>query len=125
MVPGNPWQRGKVSPAPFPCVIFVSPVAARGGAVSGPGCRRFIFPGEGFWGVQLRVPVNLAGKVGQQKGQDTPDRFLDACCSQSIRPPRKIADFPGELPIQTLFAKVPIYEPYGKVNERAYRGKLY
>jgi hypothetical protein len=33
-------------------------------------------------------------------------------------------NFSGEFPIQALFAKVPIYKPYGKISGRAYSGKL-
>jgi hypothetical protein len=32
--------------------------------------------------------------------------------------------FPGGFPTQTPVARVPIYEPYGNISERAYSGKL-
>jgi hypothetical protein len=55
------------------------PFAGRGGAVCGPVRRRFIFP-EGRLRRLLGVPVPLAGKVGQEKRDGTPYRFLNACC---------------------------------------------
>ena len=43
-----------------------APFAGRGGAVSGPQRRSFIFPGGRFW-----LPVPPAGEVGQGKGDGT------------------------------------------------------
>ena len=63
MVPADHWPRGKVTHAYFLGVPF----AARGGAVSGPESRRFIFPGGGL-GAHFRVPVLPPGEVGQEKG---------------------------------------------------------
>jgi hypothetical protein len=47
-----------------------APFAGRGGSVSGPVRRRFIFPGGGL-GARLRLPVLPSGEVGQEKGNDT------------------------------------------------------
>jgi hypothetical protein len=44
--------------------------AGRGGSVSGPQYRRFIFPGGGL-GARLRLPVLPPGEVGQEKGDGT------------------------------------------------------
>lgn len=48
-----------------------SPFAGRGGAVSDPQSRRFIFPGGGGLGAHFRLPVLPAGEVGQKKGDGT------------------------------------------------------
>ena len=76
----GPWRRrggwgwfrrtpGRVArlPMPFP---LGAPFRGRGGAVSGPQSRRFIFPGGGL-GAHFRVPVLPAGEVGQEKGDGT------------------------------------------------------
>ncbi len=42
------------------------PFAGRGGTVSGPRRRRFIFPAGGLMG-EVAVPVLPAGKIGQGK----------------------------------------------------------
>ena len=62
-------------PAPF---TLGAPFRGRGGAVSGPQRRRFIFPGGGL-GAHFRVPLPPAGKLGQKKGDGPPCRFLNAC----------------------------------------------
>ena len=56
------------------------PFAGRGGAVSGPQRRRFIFPKRGLRRLR-RVLVLPAGSIGQEKGDD-PCRFLNAYCSR-------------------------------------------
>jgi len=64
-------------PLPGPCgehllpprLPLASPFAARGGAVSGPESRRFIFPGGGL-GVHFGVPVLQPGGFGQERGDD-------------------------------------------------------
>jgi hypothetical protein len=43
-------------------LTLATPFAGRGGAVSGPQRRRFIFPG-GDLGVHLRLPESPAGEV--------------------------------------------------------------
>ena len=76
MVPADPWPRGKITPGQN---SLSAPFRGRGGAVSGPQRRRFIFPGEGL-GTQFRVPVLPAGKFGQEKGDDATHRFWRQPC---------------------------------------------
>ena len=63
---------------------MVPPFAGRGGAVSGPKSRRFIFPGGGL-GAHFRVPVLPAGKFDQGKGDGTrPDSVMPG--TSGVRP---------------------------------------
>ena len=86
---------------------------------------------EGGLGAHFRVPVLSAGEVGQEKGDDATasgvssarSRTRGPCLSRKPDASGGISDFSGEFPIQALFAKVPIYERYGKISERAYSGK--
>ena len=73
---GPPRRAPFASPTPLP---LGAPFRGHGGAVSGPESRRFIFPGGGLW-AHFRLPVPPAGKFGQEKGDDTPCRFVNACC---------------------------------------------
>ena len=72
-----------ISQAPLYFLSMGAPFAGRGGAVSGPQRRRFIFPGGGL-GAHFRVPVLPEVEVGQEKGDGTRCRFLNAYCFQSI-----------------------------------------
>jgi len=63
MVPADPWPRGKVTHAP-----------SRGGAVSGPDCRRIIMSGGG--GGASQGAGAPAGRVRQEKG----DGVTHRCC---------------------------------------------
>jgi hypothetical protein len=54
---------------PDPFFSLGAPFAGRGGAVSGPQRRRFIFPGG--QGARFWLPVSPAGEVSQGKGDGT------------------------------------------------------
>jgi len=69
LVSADPWPLSQVTPAALP---LGASFASRGGPVSGPVRRRFIFPGGGL-GAHLRVPVSPAGEVlssPQMLGED-------------------------------------------------------
>ena len=87
---------------------WTPPFAGRGGAVSGPQRRRFILPGGRSWGA-----FRGAGAPG---GAGWP--------GEGRRHPEPIS-FRLLLLVSALFARVPIYERYGKISGRAYSGKLY
>jgi hypothetical protein len=78
----------RISQAPLlPFPLDVS-FAGRGGSVSGPVRRRFIFPGDGL-GALLRLLVPPPGGFGQEQGDDTRADFsLFAVSGVSTTRPR-------------------------------------
>jgi hypothetical protein len=80
--------------------------------VSGPQRRRFIFPGDGL-GAHLWVPVPPDVEVARRRA--TALVRISQCLLLPVSAP------PGPA---TLFARVAIYELYGKISGRAYSGKL-
>ena len=137
--------------ARLPCLLPLGfPFRGRGGAVSGPESRRFIFPGE-VWGRISECRCSRRARSARRRAtapvpipscrcfrcQHRPVPHLwpwsesetGTLGRDSILPghydlPEKFFDFPGRFPIQALFARVPIYERYGKISGRAYSGKI-
>jgi hypothetical protein len=129
---------------PSPGYILASTMAIKKRYSLCRACSRFdqgVSPGQGG----LLLEVLSAGEVGRDKKDGTHGDFLMHAASgvsgARSRPPRSSSktetghlggglpspsqydlnrNFSKELAIQALFARVPIYEPYGKISERAY-----